>query len=137
MSNDTDKTNEITTTVKIMGIDYSVIFVDNEIEGYPNLCGLCLGEFKRIYVVKEKTSKYLSMTDCIESLTQTCKHELIHAFLYMSGLHASSLETDHWALNEEMIDWFAIQWDYINDAVRELSQFINDNSDRLITNPSL
>lgn len=33
------------------------------------------------------------------------RHELIHAFLYESGLDSCS----SWAQNEEMIDWIAIQ----------------------------
>ena len=33
------------------------------------------------------------------------RHELIHAFLYESGLDSCS-----WATNEEMIDWLAIQF---------------------------
>ena len=32
------------------------------------------------------------------------RHELIHAFLYESGLDSCS-----WACNEEMVDWLAIQ----------------------------
>lgn len=32
------------------------------------------------------------------------RHELIHAFLYESGLDVCS-----WAKNEEVVDWFAIQ----------------------------
>lgn len=33
------------------------------------------------------------------------RHELIHAFLYESGLDCCS-----WAKNEEMVDWMAIQF---------------------------
>ena len=38
------------------------------------------------------------------------RHEIIHAFLYESGLYSNSSLFEHgWAENEEMIDWFAIQ----------------------------
>lgn len=40
---------------------------------------------------------------------QVLRHELTHAFLHESGLHASSGSADAWASNEEMVDWFAIQ----------------------------
>ena len=40
---------------------------------------------------------------------QVLRHELTHAFLYESGLYASSGNADAWASNEEMVDWFAIQ----------------------------
>ena len=37
------------------------------------------------------------------------RHELIHAFLFESGLDANSHSMEAWASNEEMIDWIAIQ----------------------------
>lgn len=38
------------------------------------------------------------------------RHELIHAFLYESGLDVSTSNCSAaWATNEEMVDWFAIQ----------------------------
>ncbi|WP_461218455.1 hypothetical protein [Lapidilactobacillus salsurivasis] len=37
---------------------------------------------------------------------KTLRHELIHAFLYESGLDANS----EWARNEEIVDWIAIQF---------------------------
>ena len=35
------------------------------------------------------------------------RHEIVHAYLFECGLAESSNETDAWAKNEEMIDWFA------------------------------
>ena len=41
---------------------------------------------------------------------QLMRHEIVHAFLSESGLSANALSPDGaWALNEEMVDWFAIQ----------------------------
>lgn len=37
------------------------------------------------------------------------RHEIVHAFLYESGLAANSKPSDSWALNEEMVDWIAFQ----------------------------
>lgn len=38
------------------------------------------------------------------------RHEILHAFLFESGLDASSIATyGAWANNEEMVDWFTIQ----------------------------
>ena len=37
------------------------------------------------------------------------RHELIHAFLFESGMDQSSAAHEAWAVNEEMIDWMAIQ----------------------------
>lgn len=43
-------------------------------------------------------------------------HELIHAFLYESGMDQNSNVCDAWAVNEEMIDWMAIQMPKIMEA---------------------
>ena len=37
------------------------------------------------------------------------RHEIIHAFLFESGLGTCANEIDCWAKNEEMVDWFAYQ----------------------------
>lgn len=51
---------------------------------------------------------------------QTIRHEIIHAFLYESGLEANSTLSENWALNEEMIDWFAFQSPKIFKAFEKL-----------------
>lgn len=48
------------------------------------------------------------------------RHELIHAFLYESGLDASFSVAESWAINEEMCDWFAIQSPKIFKVFQEL-----------------
>lgn len=41
---------------------------------------------------------------------ETLRHEIVHAFLYESGLSGSSSKIEGgWATNEEMVDWIAIQ----------------------------
>ena len=40
----------------------------------------------------------------------TVRHEVIHAYLMESGLNSSANGVDCWARNEEMVDWFAIQF---------------------------
>lgn len=48
------------------------------------------------------------------------RHEILHAFLYQSGLDTSSFISENcgWARNEEMIDWFAMQAPKIVEAYR-------------------
>lgn len=45
------------------------------------------------------------------------RHELIHAFLYESGL----CEQSYWAVNEEMIDYFAIQFPKLVRVMNDLT----------------
>ena len=49
------------------------------------------------------------------------RHELTHAFLYESGMDSNSNESVAWAMNEEMIDWFAIQSPKIFDVFNKLN----------------
>ena len=48
------------------------------------------------------------------------RHELIHAFLYESGLSFNSAATGAWAAEEEVVDWIAIQFPKIYEAFAEL-----------------
>jgi len=48
------------------------------------------------------------------------RHEIVHAFLYESGLDCNSLKQYNWAENEEMVDWFAIQGPKIFKIYKEL-----------------
>lgn len=65
-----------------------------------------------------KTDNLKEMQKCV------LRHELIHAFLYESGLDMSSAAHDAWAVNEEMIDWMAIQMPKIMAAYESV---INKN----------
>lgn len=49
-------------------------------------------------------------------LQRTLRHEIIHAFMYESGLWVNSTQAENWAMNEEMVDWFAIQLPKIDEA---------------------
>lgn len=50
----------------------------------------------------------------------TLRHEVLHAFMAESGLWSNSLDAGAWSMNEEMIDWFAIQWPKISKVFSEL-----------------
>ena len=52
-------------------------------------------------------------SDSVQNLADYSKnimrHELIHAFLFESGLGACANEIDCWSQNEEMVGWLAYQ----------------------------
>ena len=52
---------------------------------------------------------------------KTLKHEIVHAFIFESGLHnnARILPKSSWAKNEEIIDWIALQGEKIYKAWKE------------------
>ena len=51
---------------------------------------------------------------------QVMRHECVHAFLEESGLSSSTGGVSHWAENEEMADWIAMQSPKIYKAFQDL-----------------
>lgn len=47
------------------------------------------------------------------------RHEIIHAFLYESGLNENSEPCEAWGTNEEMVEWLAVQGPKIYQAWKE------------------
>ena len=52
---------------------------------------------------------------------QGIRHEIIHAFLYESGLEGNTNDSENWAQNEEMVDWIAIQFPKILKVFKSLN----------------
>lgn len=56
-----------------------------------------------------------SLRDMKMFVNKVKRHEIIHAFLCESGLQCES----YWAVNEEMVDWLAIQFPKILKTFKE------------------
>ena len=96
--------------VSVLGTAYE-IFEGNTID-FPlleNMDGCCDHTVKQIIVsdMSQSKDKPDALTDLEAYKKQVIRHELIHAFLYESGLSINST----WATNEEMVDFFAIQFE--------------------------
>lgn len=98
--------------VNILGSEWSVKFGDEKeypslakIDGYTDL------SIREIVVNDMEASQgQIGVKSDLESYQkQVVRHEIIHAFLLESGLDSNSNSADSWAVNEEMVDWFAIQ----------------------------
>lgn len=101
--------------INILGTRYKIITKNaNSKELLPvNRAGYCDKE-RHIICVED-----LDTDDCWKNESATSKeqyrknilrHEVIHAFLSESGLREDSLNIDSWATNEEMVDYFALQF---------------------------
>lgn len=98
--------------VNILGSEWSVKF-GNEKE-YPNLAemdGYTDLSTREIVVddMEASQGQIGAKADLKSYQKQVVRHEIIHAFLLESGLDSNSNSADSWAVNEEMVDWFAIQ----------------------------
>ncbi len=111
--------------VNILGTTYKVYLnvpahKDPRMEG---LFGYTSFHEKKIAVADVRTIPgWETATDeaAQDTFTSTVRHEVIHAFLMESGLNGSANPTNCWALNEEMVDWFAIQFPKIAKVFCEL-----------------
>ena len=109
------------TKVNILGTEYTIEYkIASQDAILKDSNGYCDITSKRIVILAEKRDE-----DDIENFiylqNKTIRHEIIHAFIFESGLFNNTYCVDGgWAKNEEMIDWFAIQAPKIFKAFTEL-----------------
>ena len=93
--------------INILGSEWTIKEQsETENELLKNCDGYCDWTTKEIVIEREFNGMLSGMQRYINKVT---RHEIIHAFLYESGLSECSGESEAWATNEEMVDWFARQ----------------------------
>ena len=107
------------TTINVLGTLYSISCKDsNEDKLLRNCDGYTDKTTKQIVITKMPEENELGCFDVYRK--KVLRHEIIHAFLFESGLHGNA----NWdALQgqehpEMMVDWFAVQWEKISNAFR-------------------
>lgn len=115
------KANILGTEYEIVFKDYSAepLFEKRSIDGYCDSLDkvICICNMKTFPGWEDETDEY-----CNKQEKYTLRHEIIHAFLNESGLQDSSgiINNIGWAKNEEMVDFFAIQFPKIQKVFEEL-----------------
>ncbi len=110
--------------VNILGTEYKIIIEDYdtpELKG-KNRMGYCFTDAKEIHIEDLDTDeewKEERKEVKRERMNIILRHEIIHAFLDESGLNQNSNEVTAWAINEEMVDWIAIQSPKLFAAFKE------------------
>ena len=104
-------------TVFVLGTEYEIM-TDVPEEGMPeNADGACDVTTKTIWIAKLEVDRN-SVKNMDSYKKKVIRHEIVHAFLYESGIADCSMDCDSWATNEEMVDWFAIQAPKIIEAFK-------------------
>lgn len=107
------------TVVHILGVPYKILIIeDDDYCSDRDADGWCDTSAKEIIVFNFKQS-WESKRDLVEYQAKVIRHEIVHAFLYESGLDVNSLSGGAWAKNEEMVDWIAIQTPKLLKAFQE------------------
>ena len=109
--------------VNILGTTYKIIYngKDGRLKGtsvasHDRFVKEIIMEDKSYFKETESTCRNLIALE-----KQTLRHEIIHAFLYESGLSHNANSSNCWALNEEMVDWIAIQFPNIYKVFKKLN----------------
>ena len=120
--------------INILGTEWKIVTCkEEESELLNGKCrdGCTDNSTRTIWICEKKDDCELQDYEMWKKLA--LRHEILHAFLFESGLDASSIATyGPWANNEEMVDWFAIQSPKIFEVYAELG--IIDNPYSTITN---
>lgn len=105
-------------TVNILGTEYKVFFKsveEDEALKENDLAGYCCRESREIIVRKQSDTEAGNREE-----KTTVRHEIVHAFLFESGLGYDWRRPYDIGHNETTVDWFAIQSPKIFKVYQEL-----------------
>ena len=96
--------------ISILGTEYTIIIADAEQKPKLKSCdGYMDYSIKEIVVGKFEADE-TSIKNLDDYTNKVTRHEIIHAFLYESGLWNNSGNIEAWAQSKEITDWIAIQF---------------------------
>jgi hypothetical protein len=102
--------------VNILGTTYTIKEANENTDPKLTECdGYCDDTIKLCVVADMSIKGLMSKSNLDEYKKKVTRHELIHAFLFESGLAENS-----WAFNEEMVDWVAAQFPKLVKAFDQL-----------------
>lgn len=101
--------------VNILGTDYEIVHDASAVD-YPYLqdCdGYCDFYARKIILAQFTKENGYEHGDLEFFGRKVLRHELVHAFLHESGMHEE-------AMNEQIVDWIAIQFPKLNKLFEQL-----------------
>lgn len=109
--------------VSILGTEYEVIVEPVNTKGLnnENRAGYCYFPGKEIHVGDVNTDhEWDGEPPNMKKVYQdkVMRHEIVHAFLFESGLNVEA-SAEAWAVNEEVVDWIALQFPKMQKAFQE------------------
>lgn len=93
--------------INILGTDYELLFGTPDQYEKLNRSDAYNDWYNKKIVIRNKFTDNLDNIDNLDSVhvPKLIRHEIVHAFMYESGLWHNS----EWGSNEELTDWIAIQ----------------------------
>lgn len=105
-------------TVNILGTEYKIIF-DVPDEEMPEDADGCMDQSIQTIKIAEIESDRNTIQDMDSYRKKVLRHEIVHAFLYESGMWNNSGSTNCWGMDETITDWIAIQSPKLFQAFKE------------------
>ena len=106
-------------TVNVLGTEYTIEKRKRENDAKLQEADGYTDTSVKLIVIEEMQPEQGSKLDLEYYAKAVILHELIHAFLFESGMDSNTHCCDMgWARNEEMVDWFAIQSPKILEAFK-------------------
>lgn len=106
--------------VSVLGVQYALEYrTKAQAPDLDDCDGYCDTSVKRCVVRKYTAAERRApgtKKDLDAYMRKCMRHELVHAFLYESGLSVNGMSPESWPTNEEMVDWMAIQGPKLYDA---------------------
>ena len=103
--------------INVLGTEYTVKLESREENKNLQECdGYCDKTVKKIVVMTE--SGDCNLENFKEYQKKVIRHEIIHAFLFESGLH-ENFQKEQWGHDETTIDWIAVQFPKLLKAFEE------------------
>lgn len=107
-------------TVNILGTEYKVLILNEDDDPKLKKADGYMDQSVNKIVVVNPVKDDMSIEDLESYKKKVLRHEIMHAFLYESGLWNNSSSIDGWARSEEMTDWIAIQFPKMLKAFQEV-----------------
>lgn len=112
-------------TVNILGTEYKIIYKDSKDDSILDDKQAYTNFLTKEIVMRTNLDELTESEQAIRD-KRTLRHEILHAYLYESGLDLES----SWAREEEMIDFFAIQFEKIHKTYKNIGAL--ENKERCI-----
>ncbi len=106
----------------VLGSKWTLWFEDESSSPrYQKHNGWCDNSTKQCHVCY-RTKNEMMPENPYEFYNSIARHEIIHAFLYESGIvNAAIIRTNKWCKDEMMIDWMAAQMPKIYEVFKQLN----------------
>lgn len=103
--------------IDVLGTKYTVTVAHKKDDRTLENCdGYCDKTTKQIVVKAQEEDDDLGDYDVY--LKKVKRHEIVHAFLFESGLH-ENFKHDQWGHDETLVDWIAVQFPKLQKAFKD------------------